>query len=171
MDHTCSGVGPMSQYIFASIFLAQNDSKRMRSNGKVPFTHFSSLAASEIVEMATSGAESEVKSSTRLLPLPFRCYWISFLSPQWAVVMGIEHERIHLETSSVLIRQLPVDMVTVPEGWVHGPTMHGMPFTDIFHFLISSVMHWNDSLIPLVTKGKTKRITHAPHGFKCVRCI
>eukprot|EP00484_Ammonia_sp_Unknown_P014817 CAMPEP_0197072584 /NCGR_PEP_ID=MMETSP1384-20130603/210172_1 /TAXON_ID=29189 /ORGANISM="Ammonia sp." /LENGTH=917 /DNA_ID=CAMNT_0042511405 /DNA_START=29 /DNA_END=2782 /DNA_ORIENTATION=+ len=26
----------------------------------------------------------------------------------WAVLMGIEHERIHIETSSVLIRQLPV---------------------------------------------------------------
>ena len=39
--------------------------------------------------------------------------------------MGMEHERIHLETSSVLIRQLPVDMVTVPEGWVYGPATYG----------------------------------------------
>lgn len=30
----------------------------------------------------------------------------------WLVMMGIEHERIHLETSSVLIRQLPLDQVT-----------------------------------------------------------
>lgn len=29
----------------------------------------------------------------------------------WTVLMGIEHERIHLETSSVLIRQLPMDKV------------------------------------------------------------
>lgn len=36
--------------------------------------------------------------------------------------MGIEHELIHFETSSVLIRQLPVDMVSKPDGWVYGPT-------------------------------------------------
>ncbi|MDZ7655554.1 MAG: 5-histidylcysteine sulfoxide synthase [Sulfurimicrobium sp.] len=30
---------------------------------------------------------------------------VSWDSPWWAIMMGIEHERIHLETSSVLIRQ------------------------------------------------------------------
>jgi len=29
-------------------------------------------------------------------------------SPWWVILMGIEHENIHLETSSVLIRQLPI---------------------------------------------------------------
>ncbi len=32
-------------------------------------------------------------------------------SPWWIVLMGIEHERIHIETSSVLHRQLPIKMV------------------------------------------------------------
>ncbi len=32
-------------------------------------------------------------------------------SVMWLVMMGIEHERIHLETSSVLIRQLPLEQV------------------------------------------------------------
>lgn len=36
---------------------------------------------------------------------------INWESPFWIVMMGIEHERIHLETSSVLIRQLPLDQV------------------------------------------------------------
>jgi len=36
---------------------------------------------------------------------------IDWNSPMWPIVMGIEHERIHLETSSVLIRQLPIDSV------------------------------------------------------------
>lgn len=36
---------------------------------------------------------------------------IDWNSPFWIVMMGIEHERIHLETSSVLIRQLPLDQV------------------------------------------------------------
>jgi len=36
---------------------------------------------------------------------------INWESPMWPVLMGIEHERIHLETSSVLIRQLPLALV------------------------------------------------------------
>jgi 5-histidylcysteine sulfoxide synthase/putative 4-mercaptohistidine N1-methyltranferase len=36
---------------------------------------------------------------------------ISWTSPFWAIMMGIEHERIHLETSAVLIRQLPLTML------------------------------------------------------------
>ncbi|MBP1618467.1 MAG: hypothetical protein H6Q14_2294 [Bacteroidetes bacterium] len=36
---------------------------------------------------------------------------ISWNDPFWIVLMGIEHERIHLETSSVLIRQLPLEKV------------------------------------------------------------
>lgn len=36
---------------------------------------------------------------------------IGWESPFWPIMMGIEHERIHLETSSVLIRQLPVHLL------------------------------------------------------------
>lgn len=36
---------------------------------------------------------------------------INWQSPMWPILMGIEHERIHLETSSVLIRQLPITSV------------------------------------------------------------
>lgn len=36
---------------------------------------------------------------------------IKWQDPMWIVLMGIEHERIHLETSSVLIRQLPLELV------------------------------------------------------------
>ena len=36
---------------------------------------------------------------------------IQWDDPMWIVLMGIEHERIHLETTSVLIRQLPLDLV------------------------------------------------------------
>lgn len=31
--------------------------------------------------------------------------------PMWVILMGIEHERIHIETSSVLHRQLPIEMI------------------------------------------------------------
>ncbi len=36
---------------------------------------------------------------------------VDWENPFWIVMMGIEHERIHLETSSVLIRQLPLNEV------------------------------------------------------------
>ncbi len=38
-------------------------------------------------------------------------------SPWWVILMGIEHENIHIETSSVLIRQLPLSMVTPSNKW------------------------------------------------------
>ncbi|MBY0357148.1 MAG: 5-histidylcysteine sulfoxide synthase [Candidatus Obscuribacterales bacterium] len=37
--------------------------------------------------------------------------------PLWALFMGFEHERIHLETSSVLIRELPIHLVSPPAQW------------------------------------------------------
>ncbi len=42
---------------------------------------------------------------------------IAWDDPAWALVMGFEHERIHLETSSVLIRELPLSLVRHPESW------------------------------------------------------
>ncbi|MFK7950566.1 MAG: 5-histidylcysteine sulfoxide synthase [Saprospiraceae bacterium] len=40
----------------------------------------------------------------------------------WALFMGFEHDRIHFETSSMLIRQLSVDKVQKPEIWQYAPT-------------------------------------------------
>ncbi|MFM8283183.1 MAG: 5-histidylcysteine sulfoxide synthase [Planctomycetaceae bacterium] len=44
------------------------------------------------------------------LPLPIRQD-----SPAWIVLMGIEHERIHLETSSVIMRQMPLSHLRRPD--------------------------------------------------------
>lgn len=38
-------------------------------------------------------------------------------SPLWSLWMGMEHEKIHFETSSVLIRELPIELVETPEFW------------------------------------------------------
>ncbi|RLA67220.1 MAG: SAM-dependent methyltransferase [Epsilonproteobacteria bacterium] len=38
-------------------------------------------------------------------------------SPWWVLMMGIEHENIHLETSSVLIRQLPLKYIQANVNW------------------------------------------------------
>ncbi|GHA21985.1 5-histidylcysteine sulfoxide synthase [Oceanisphaera arctica] len=38
-------------------------------------------------------------------------------SPAWIVLMGIEHERIHLETSSVIMRMLPLQYLDAKPLW------------------------------------------------------
>ncbi|MDY0147034.1 MAG: 5-histidylcysteine sulfoxide synthase [Halothiobacillus sp.] len=51
----------------------------------------------------------------RTLPLSLPIDWNS---PFWPILMGIEHERIHLETSSVLIHQTPIESVRPqPAHW------------------------------------------------------
>ncbi len=42
---------------------------------------------------------------------------ISWEDPLWIIMMGIEHERIHLETSSVLIRELPLERLKPHPVW------------------------------------------------------
>lgn len=37
--------------------------------------------------------------------------------PLWALFLGFEHERIHIETSSVLLREFPLDKLRTPELW------------------------------------------------------
>jgi len=46
-----------------------------------------------------------------------QCASINQKSPLWALVMGFEHERIHLETSSYLISEMPLEFVRFPEGF------------------------------------------------------
>ncbi|MBT0663688.1 5-histidylcysteine sulfoxide synthase [Geobacter pelophilus] len=59
-------------------------------------------------------ARELVDGLIRKLPLSLPINWES---PWWGIMMGIEHERIHLETSSVLIRQLPIDQVVQLPEW------------------------------------------------------
>jgi 5-histidylcysteine sulfoxide synthase len=68
-------------------------------------------------------------------------------SPLWSLFMGFEHERIHLETSSVLIRELPLHLVSRPEAW---PTS-----------IVSSAT--TDSLVPLrSTDYPNNTMVHIP---------
>ncbi|MGV6852346.1 MAG: 5-histidylcysteine sulfoxide synthase [bacterium] len=48
------------------------------------------------------------------LPLNIPIQWED---PMWIILMGIEHERIHLETSSVLFRQLKPEHLTLQDKW------------------------------------------------------
>lgn len=45
--------------------------------------------------------------------------------PMWSLFMGFEHERIHLETSSVLFRETPIELVQRPANW---PGLHPSAF-------------------------------------------
>jgi len=47
--------------------------------------------------------------------------------PLWALLMGIEHDRIHFETSSMLIRQLSVDKLQRPANWKYAPSNGNSP--------------------------------------------
>ncbi|MCF7957676.1 MAG: 5-histidylcysteine sulfoxide synthase [Phycisphaerae bacterium] len=55
-----------------------------------------------------------VETLIETMPLTVPIRWND---PFWAILMGIEHERIHLETSSVLIRQLPIEQVRKDKLW------------------------------------------------------
>jgi 5-histidylcysteine sulfoxide synthase/putative 4-mercaptohistidine N1-methyltranferase len=62
------------------------------------------------------------------MPLSMPVTWDS---PFWAILMGIEHSRIHLETSSVLIRQLPVGEVRRHPLWELCPHSGEAPANDM----------------------------------------
>ena len=47
--------------------------------------------------------------------------------PMWALFLGFEHERIHLETSSVLFRETPRHLVQTPEHW---PPLHPSAYNE-----------------------------------------
>jgi 5-histidylcysteine sulfoxide synthase/putative 4-mercaptohistidine N1-methyltranferase len=76
-------------------------------------THYDWPTRAEVKEYRDQ-VRSLLDELIRTLPLTLPITWES---PFWAVVMGMEHERIHLETSSVLIRQLPIDQVRRLDFW------------------------------------------------------
>ncbi|OUR85593.1 SAM-dependent methyltransferase, partial [Cycloclasticus sp. 44_32_T64] len=50
--------------------------------------------------------------STMPLDLP-----VTWESPFWPILMGIEHQRIHIETSSAIIRQMPLQHLQQHSTW------------------------------------------------------
>jgi 5-histidylcysteine sulfoxide synthase len=70
---------------------------------------------------------------------------VDWNNPWWAIPMGIEHERIHLETSSVLIRQHELKRVQASEDW--RPCQHSGT---------APVNAWVDIPSGLVQMGKSK---------------
>ncbi len=68
--------------------------------------------------------------------------------PMWALFMGYEHERIHLETSSVLLREAPRHLVQAPENW---PPIHPSAYTETpYSNPIEGVDYPSNKMIPVV---------------------
>ena len=70
---------------------------------------------------------------------------ITWESPMWPIMMGIEHERIHIETSSVLIRQTPLHYLQALSSWPICQEHHYAPENELLSVPAGKV-----------TLGKTK---------------
>lgn len=64
---------------------------------------------------------------------------INWDNPWWAIIMGIEHELIHLETSSVLIRQQILDLVQSRADWSPWTSSGAAPENALIHVAAGSV--------------------------------
>ncbi|WP_017714407.1 5-histidylcysteine sulfoxide synthase [Prochlorothrix hollandica] len=68
-------------------------------------------------------------------------------SPLWALIMGMEHSRVHLETSSMLFRQLPPQHLQRPPHWTYAPTPNAAPPNPLLELqggLITLGKPWSD---------------------------
>ncbi|MGI9176977.1 MAG: 5-histidylcysteine sulfoxide synthase [Pirellulales bacterium] len=67
--------------------------------------------AVETVRRYRTALRELIDGFIQTMPLELPIRWNS---PAWIILMGIEHERIHLETSSVIMRQMPLDELRQP---------------------------------------------------------
>ncbi len=69
-----------------------------------------------------------VDETIRTMPLTMPIDWDN---PFWVILMGIEHQRIHVETSSVIIRRLPIEMVRQMPLWNICPESGAAPENEL----------------------------------------
>lgn len=65
---------------------------------------------------------------------------IDWHNPWWTILMGIEHERIHLETSSVLIRQHALKFVKPHPAWEPCRKTEAAPLNDVVNIPAGTVL-------------------------------
>lgn len=86
--------------------------------------------------------------------------------PMWSLFMGFEHERIHLETSSVLFAETPVELVQRPLNW---PGMHPSVSKGKTTKPVEGVDYPANTMIPV--EGKTvqlgKPVSYKSIGDSC----
>jgi formylglycine-generating enzyme required for sulfatase activity len=79
----------------------------------------------EVIKFRNDTRKS-VEDAIRSMPDP-KDVAITQDSPYWSLLMGFEHERIHVETSAVLIHQLPIDALVAQPGWRTAPSYAALP--------------------------------------------
>jgi 5-histidylcysteine sulfoxide synthase/putative 4-mercaptohistidine N1-methyltranferase len=82
-----------------------------------------------------------VDQLTAEIPLSLPINWNS---PWWIILMGIEHERIHLETSSVLIRQHQLNYVRKHPAWQPCSLSGAAPQNDLLEISAGKVFLGKD---------------------------
>lgn len=91
---------------------------------------------------------------------------IDWTKPLWALMMGFEHEKIHLETSSVLMRELPQHLVKRPQGF---PLDHPSAQQNASEKPAVSVNFPKNELInvkgSIITLGKTSDADNMTYGW------
>ena len=55
---------------------------------------------------------------------------ITWGNPWWPLLLGIDHSRIHIELSSVMLHELPVELLHRPEAWSYGPVQPKTPIKE-----------------------------------------
>lgn len=83
---------------------------------------------------------------------------IQWEDPFWIILMGIEHERIHLETSSVLIRQMDIDHVQSQSSWPRHQKDNPVQKNQLFHIPGGSVKQGRE--LPSNTYGWDNEYGH-----------
>ena len=76
-------------------------------------SHYDWPTVEEVLDYRNK-ARQTIDQVIKTIPLSLPIGWDS---PIWIILMGIEHERIHLETSSVLIRQVPLNYLKPIPAW------------------------------------------------------
>ena len=98
-------------------------------------THYSWPTVSEAREYRAQVREKVNQLIDRMpVSLP-----ITPQDPAWVILMGIEHERIHLETSSVIIRQLPLEDVSDHPDWAICPDVGPAPENSLVNIAGSNI--------------------------------
>jgi 5-histidylcysteine sulfoxide synthase/putative 4-mercaptohistidine N1-methyltranferase len=86
-------------------------------------SHYDWPTVAEVTEYRNKVRQT-IDHLIKTLPLHLPIGWNN---PFWIILMGIEHERIHLETSSVLIRQIPLRFLKPINSWIICPETGSAP--------------------------------------------
>jgi 5-histidylcysteine sulfoxide synthase len=100
---------------FESIFAVGVDEMSWDDLNDAHYDWPSVAAVRDYRQQVRTAVSEVIRSAPLSLPIDAQ-------NPWWAILMGIEHELIHLETSSVLIRQHPLARVQPHPNWRPWPS-------------------------------------------------